>query len=330
MSRSPFLPVALAGVAVAAAAARWLVQGSGNLYTATSKRFYVPDPDVGWRAITDGPLWLGLEVIGLMVALVAAVAVAGFIIRRRERRRGQAWTWARRATWGVAALPLFIPVAAFATGLAPSGGREALPAGATASAPTAGIEGGLDVPAGPYQVVAGRGSSITAKLAAGGERFEARFAGDVAGTLTGDLRRLVDAGSLGASLSVDAASVDTGIELRSKHAREDYLAVGKFPRVTFTLGRLVAARQDGPETVSFRALGTVGLVGHDVPVEVTGTVRAASAEAAARLGVPGQRALIVAADTTLSIKGTPLTSDSTFDDAQVPLVVSLVLVPAAR
>ena len=53
-------------------------------------------------------------------------------------------------------------------------------------------------------------------------------------------------------------------------------------------------------------------------------------QAAARLGVPGQRALIVAADTTLSIKGTPLTSDSTFDDAQVPLVVSLVLVPAAR
>ena len=56
--RSPFAPVVLPLLALTAAATRWVMQGSGNLYTALAKRFYVPDPDFGWREAEAHPVWL--------------------------------------------------------------------------------------------------------------------------------------------------------------------------------------------------------------------------------------------------------------------------------
>jgi hypothetical protein len=44
VKRCPYLALVPAGVALVAAGARWLVQGSGNVYTTFAKRFYVPDP----------------------------------------------------------------------------------------------------------------------------------------------------------------------------------------------------------------------------------------------------------------------------------------------
>ena len=190
MARSPWLIVVPPVVALAAGAARWLVQGSGNVYTATEKRFYVPDPDLGWRVAPGGPLWLGLEVLAILAAVVVGVAALLWIVRRFERKREKPIVWARGVLAAGGALPIVLPILAFASGLGPASGRETLPEGATAAAPTAGIEGALPLPAGRYQVVAHAGTAITAKVSAGKETFEARFARDITGTLDIDFADL--------------------------------------------------------------------------------------------------------------------------------------------
>ena len=68
--KSPWWAVALPVIALAAGFARWLIQGSGNLYTATSRRYYLPDELLGWRVVHDGPVWLGLEVLGAVLLLL--------------------------------------------------------------------------------------------------------------------------------------------------------------------------------------------------------------------------------------------------------------------
>jgi len=324
--RSPYLAVTVPLAALAAGVTRWLVQGSGNVYTALSKRFYVPDRDLGWRAVDSGALWLGLEVLALIGAVAAGVAAAAWVIRRRERGTGRRWTAARLAIWLAAAVPLMAPVWAFASGGRPDGALDALPAGASAAAPDRGVEGDLGLPAGRYQVVAHAGTSITAHLSAGGEAFDARFTGDVAGSWSGDPRDLTRPTS--GDVSVATASVDTGIELRSKHARESYLLADKYPRLTFRLDQIVAARQDAPDLVAFRARGTIGLIGREHPVEVTGTARALDAAGRQRLGLAGDApAMVVAADLAVVIKDTALAPDAgDFDGDRIPVHASLVLV----
>jgi polyisoprenoid-binding protein YceI len=323
--RCPYLAVIPAGVALAAALMRWLVQGSGNVYTTFAKRFYIPDPDLGWRVADGGPIWVGLEAIGVLAGIAAGIAAGAWVIRRVERKRGRAWTPSRWALWVVACLPLAVPVAAFATGGRPAGAVEILPPGQTAAPPTEGIEGSLLLPAGTYRVQPG--SAITARISAGKETFDARFAGDFQGAWQGDPGDLATA--MTAELSVAAASVDTGLDLRSKHAREEYLYADKFPRAGFTLRRLVAARQDGPTVIVFRAEGSIALMGRDHPVEVTGTLRSIDAEGTVRLGLPrGIPALVVQADTELRVSQTPLAADrDSFDRDTIGIHVSLVLAP---
>ena len=323
--RSPYLAAIPAAVAVAAAGARWLIQGSGNVYSALEKRFYVADPDLGWRVASDTPIWIGLEVIGILVAVAIGIVGAAFVIRRIERKRGTAWRWPRIAAWIVAALPLVIPIAAFATGLGPDGGREALPRGVTAAPPERGIEGDLGRPAGRYEVVKHAGTAITARVAAGKEAFDARFAGDIQGVWVGDPSDLTT--PMTADVSAAAASVDTGIELRSKHAREEYLYADKFPRIGFALRRVLAARQDAPDVVVFRAEGAVSLMGKAHVVETTGTMRALDGAAAQRIGLAGQTVLAVQADLQLKISQTALAADAdSFDNDLIPINVALVLV----
>lgn len=327
VTRTPLLAIPFPIAALGAALARWWHQGSNNVYTAIDKRFYVPDPDLGWNVTGNGVLWLGLEVIAAMAAVAIAVAVAAVWIRRAERARG-CRRWLRIALWCVAVATIAVPVAAFASGGRPVGGVDFLPEGATAAAPTTGIEGHLAVPAGAYRVVTGQASAITARIRAGGDRFDARFAGGLTGTVRGDWGEWArDPRAFSADVSVDASSVDTGIELRSKHAREDYLDIAKHPRIGFSLGELVAARQDRPDHVAFRARGTMRLLGRDVPVEVTGAVKSLAPEAASRLGATGRPALIVTAETALSLAATPLAGDNSFDDDRVPIIVTLLLLP---
>lgn len=326
--RSPLWAAVAPTVAAVAALGRWWSQGSGNWYTAVSKRFYVPDPDLGWRVVTDGPLWIGLEAIAACAAIALGVAAAALLVRRLERRRGVRWTAARALLWLGGAVPLALPIAAFATGAGPEGGRESLPAGATAAAPRAedGIEGGLPLPAGRYEVVAHPGSAITASLSAGKEEFEARFARGIRGHWIGDpgdLRRPIEA-----QVEVDPSAVDTGIALRSQHAREEYLHAAKYPTIGLRITRVVAARQDGPTQLGFRAGAELDFLGEKLPVELTGTLRAPDAAARARLGLEASDAVVVAdAALEVSVRGTGLRADTdSFDRDRIPIRVSLVFV----
>lgn len=325
---SPFAPVALPIAALIAALIRWQIQGTHNLYTAFAKRLYVPDPDLGWQISPGHPLWLGLELCAVIAAVAAALAVAGGWIRRREARLGHRATALRGATWVAGALPLALPILAFASGGGPPNAVDTLPA-ATIQGIEAGIIGLIDAPAGRYEVVAHPGTSITAHLSSGHEAFDARFpgvGGGIHGSWQGDPHDFTR--PVVAEISVDAASVDTGIGLRSTHAREEYLMTDKFPKITVALDRVLAANQAGAGTIRFRAHGTLSLIGKTDSIEVTGTVKKPDAAALARLHLadPGGDVLLVQAEFPVVIKQTALAKDAgDFDGDQIPIQVSLVM-----
>lgn len=320
--KSPFAPVILPVIALLAALARWKTQGSGNLYTALHKRFYVPDPDLGWQVSPQHPIWLGLEVIAVIAAFVVGLVLAGWIIRRREARRGEPARILRGASWLVALVPLVVPLAAFASGGGPANAKDTLPA-STIAGIEAGIVGTIDAPAGRYEVVENPATAITAKLSAGHETFDARFGGGIRGSWQGDPRDLTS--PMGGTVSVDTASVDTGIDERSKHASTEYLHADKYPRISVAIAKIIAASQSGANTVTFRAHGTLGLLGKTHAVELTGTLTKPDAAALGRLGVTGD-VLLVRADFAVVIKETALASDAgDFDGDRIPVHVSLVL-----
>ncbi len=255
-----------------------------------------------------------------------AVAAGAWLIRRLERG-GQARGGLRVGLWIVAAAPLAVPVLAFASGFGARGARDTLPEGATAAAPGAadGITAALDAPAGRWEVLAHPGSAITARVSAGGEAFDARLAGGLSGTWTGD------PGALGtpmqAAITVATASVDTGIAMRSKSAREDYLQAGRYPTLTFRLTRLLAARQDGPALIAFRAAGELDFVGATLTLEITGTLRVLDEAARLRLQLDATTpALLAEADFAIPIGETALAPDAgDFDGDHIPVHVALLL-----
>jgi hypothetical protein len=300
---------------------RWWLQGSGNLYTTTEKRFYVEDPDVGWVESEHTAVWLGLEVCAVVVALTAGVAIAGWLVARRERG-GRSTRAQRIATWLVAVPAVIVPLAAFASGWRPAGGRDLLPTTTTEVAASE-IAGSLDAPAGRYEIVAHAGTAITARLRAGGEAFDARFARDITGAWDGDPREL--ARPMRAEVRVATAAVDTGVTARSNSARDGYLQGGEHPTISFTLERVIGARQEGPGKLAFRAPATLGFVGRSHAIEVTGTLSRPDAAAVERLGLTGT-ILLVQASFSLVIADTALAPDaSDFDEPQIPIHVSLVL-----
>jgi polyisoprenoid-binding protein YceI len=310
-------------VALAGGLLRWLLQGSGNLYTATSRRAYVPDPDLGWRVVEHGPPWLGLEVLGIILGVVCAIVVAAWLVRRLERT-GAPRPLLRGILHTVALAPLAVPVWAFAGGFGPDGARDRLPMGTASEAPTGAVSGALDAPAGRWDVVAGTGSSITAQLSAGGEAFDARFTGNLSGTWTADPQHLD--GPMSADVSVDTASVDTGVAMRSKSARGQYLQADKYPRLTFRLDRLLAA-ESRDDHLAFRAAGAVTLVGSEQAVEVTGTLHVLDDAARARLAIEEPVAILADADFTLRISDSGLAfAASDFDGDEIPVHASLILV----
>lgn len=323
-SMSPYWGLAASSAALAAALGRWFVQSTGNVYTAASKRFYVPDPDFGWRMHADGPLWLGLDAIGALAALTVALGLGAWLLRRRERARGTSWRGARVGLCALGIAPLALPIWAFASGVAPDGGREQPPASELGPRPD-GIGGALaGMPAGRYVLVPGADSAVTARVTAGGEAFETRFIGNLDASLSfdpGDLRAPVEA-----AVRVDAASVDTGVTMRSKHAREEYLYADEHPEIRLAISEILAARQgDDARAIAFWASGTLDLMGARLTVPVTGTIRALDEAARARLGISGP-ALLVAADMAIDIEKTPLGKDAgDFDEDRIPIHASLVL-----
>lgn len=307
MFRSRLAPAAVAAAALVAAVIRWGLQGSGNLYTAFAKRFYVPDPDLGWRVSTRHPIWIGLDAC----AVIAVIAVVALVIRRR-----------RSIAWGLAVVAAAVPVAAFASGGAPAGAKDTLPPRAAVLVES-GIEGALAAPAGRYLVVKHAGTSITAHLSAGGEAFDARFERDIYGSLNinpSDLRWPIYA-----DIGVASRAIDTGVGERTKHAREGYLHADKFPQITVEIAGVTAVRQVGPSDLAFRAPATVQLMGKSHHVEVSGTLVKPDAAALGRLGLAGD-VLLVQADFALAIHETALApAAGDFDGDRLPIHVSLVL-----
>jgi polyisoprenoid-binding protein YceI len=325
---SSFAPVVLPLAALIAALVRWQLQGSHNVWTAPHKRFFIPDPDLGWQISAQHPLWLGLEVCAVIAAVAAGLAVAGWWIARREARLGRRTTGLRRAAWLVGLLPLAVPITAFASGGAPTGGLDTLPA-STIHGIESGIVGIIDAPAGRYEVVAHPRTAITAHLSAGHETFDAQLgaaAGAIRGSWQGDPHDLTR--PIGGQVSVDAASVDTGIDLRSTHARDEYLKAGTYPQITVAIDRVLAASQAGANSIGFRAHGTLGLIGKTHEVEITGTMKKPDAAALGRLGLNGVTGdvLLVQAEFAVTIKDTALAADAKdFDGDRIPIHVSLVM-----
>lgn len=322
---SPFAPVVLPIAALIAALVRWQLQGSRNLYTAVSKRFYVPDPDLGWQISPRHPLWIGLELCAVIAAIAAALVVAGWWTRRREARLGHRTPALRGAAWLVGALPLALPILAFASGSGPPNAVDTLPA-STIQGIESGIVGIIDAPAGRYEIVAHPGTSVTAHLSSGHETFDARFAGAIRGSWQGDPHDFTR--PVTAEVSVDAASVDTGIDLRSTHARDEYLLASQFPKITVALDRVLAANQAGAGAIRFRAHGTLSLIGKTHSIEVTGTMKKPDAAALERLHLKdlGGDVLLVQAEFPVVIKETALAKDAgDFDGDKIPIQVSLVM-----
>lgn len=318
--RSPLLPAGLSLAALLASLVRWLAQDSSNIYTALDKRFYLPDPDLGWRVSEAHPVWIGLDACAAVAGLVILLVIGGYVVRRRESRRGIRSPRLRAAAWVFGSLSLVVPLAAFASGSRPRGAIDALPL-----APVQlleGIAGELDAPTGRYEVVPHEGSVMTARLSAGGETFDARFAGDVEGFWRGDPHDL--AAPMSATISVAAASVDTGVRSRSKHARTTYLDADRYPRITVDIDRLLGAEPAGAGAIRFTAHGTLSLVGRTHSILVAGTFRRADPEALERLHLTGT-ILLVRATFSLPIKEALASHASSFDGDVIPISVSLVL-----
>lgn len=318
-----FLPVLAPATALIAALVRWWMQGSGNLYTAFDKRFFVPDPDLGWRISDVHPIWLGLEVCGILAAWMVAIAVGCWLVRRRERTLGRRPPILAPLVWVAALVPLIVPIAAFATGSRPEGGVDLRPIAEPAKQLDGGIAGKLALPAGRYEVVAHEGTAIVARVSAGKEEFDARFAGDVKGGWQGDPSDLTK--PMTAEVSVATSSVDTGIDQRSAHARDSYLLADKYPRITFSLDKVIAAKNETPNKLAFTAEGTVGLVGKTHRVSVTGTLEKPDEAALGRMKLTGA-VLRVEADLSIVIAESALAPDKgDFDGDRIPIHVSLVL-----
>lgn len=311
-------------LATALAIVRYLQQGSGNVYTDTSHGYYLPDPDLGWRFVEEGPIWLGFDAVGALMA----VAVVVFVLGRWLSRTGAPSQGATIGLWVVGVLPLVVPIAALASGMPPEGARDDRPE-ATVEAPTDGIQASLPGPAAGTFAVADdpQLATIVATVSAGGETFEARFGG-LKGTWTGDPRDLGQ--PMSATITADPRTVDTGVELRSKHAGE-YLEVESHDTLTLTLTGMDATAAGDDGAVTFSGAGSLTFIGDTLDLPLTGTARTLDQDACKRLGLEASAALKITASLTLAIADTKLSAHATdFSSDQIPIRVELVLVPTPQ
>lgn len=97
---------------------------------------------------------------------------------------------------------------------------------------------------------------------------------NVSGTIEANLGQLAD--SFKVEITVDLASLDTGIDLRNQHMREEHLETSKYPQAVFhgrSAAQLSQPALHAGETVTFICHGTFDLHGVtqplDVPVEAS-------------------------------------------------------------
>ncbi|MBN1479062.1 YceI family protein [candidate division KSB1 bacterium] len=70
---------------------------------------------------------------------------------------------------------------------------------------------------------------------------------------------------------VDLTSIDTGIGLRNRHMRDNYLETDKYPFASYK-GKIVKATDNRDDTFTFTALGTFVLHGVERKVEIDGKI----------------------------------------------------------
>jgi polyisoprenoid-binding protein YceI len=71
---------------------------------------------------------------------------------------------------------------------------------------------------------------------------------------------------------VDLNSVDTGIGLRNRHMRENYLHTDKYP-YTYFKGKITSSQRLDDSTFTVSAAGTIFIHGIEKPLSVQGTVK---------------------------------------------------------
>ena len=86
-----------------------------------------------------------------------------------------------------------------------------------------------------YRIESSSGSQVEFVSKAPMETFSGKTRG-IVGSLTLDPGTLGD--SIQVQVEVDMASLDTGIELRNRHMRENHLHTDKYPKAVFRGGRL--------------------------------------------------------------------------------------------
>ncbi len=311
-----------AALGTALAALRWVLQGGGNLYSDGSREAYVPDPVAGYRLVESGPLWLGLDIVAGLAVTTAAVGAATWWLARSESRVAMRRRL-RPVAWVVSIAALVPAIAAFASGSLPDDAVLTRPQ-TTVEAPTGGITASLTgLSAGRYTVQGEHpATAVVASVSAGGETFETRFGG-VQGELSGDPGDLT--APLPVSVRLDATTVDTGVELRSKHALE-YLQTDSHPTISLTIDALQATQRSADGTLSYAAEGSLAFIDTTLTVAVTGTLTALDEAARTARKVQAREAMLVTAAFAVPIDQTALRKDaSDFSADQIPIAVSLLL-----
>ena len=121
---------------------------------------------------------------------------------------------------------------------------------------------------GDYTVRPGKECKVVFVSRASMEKFEGKT-DHLEGTLSVDPSALGDSASF--RFEVDLASLDTGIQMRNKHMRENHLETAKFPKAVFEGGTLRAAgaRLEAGKPESLQVEGTFTLHGVARRIRIT-------------------------------------------------------------
>lgn len=322
--------LALGGLGLVLWGVRWLVQGGDTIYTDVARAFWVEGTRGVWVETTDRWVWLGLEGLGAVVAVVVGTAAMLWLSGRVKRPAISKVTTALSRVGAVVAMVTpALPAWAFISGMPPAGAERLMPLAPAPVAPVAGVGGAVaalvpfDLPTGTWALADTKTNLLTARVSAGGETLDAKF-----GPLTGSVDLAADLVSSKAGFTVPATSVDTGIELRNSHA-QGYLSADQHATIGLTIPRLTTVGAGGdPESRNFETEGELSFMGKTLTLKVTGSLTKLSREEMTGLGVDAPQALLVNASLTLPVKDTPL-DPKNFDTDQIPLTARLVLVPAA-
>lgn len=314
---------------------RWFAQraaldGEGAMYTVLERTFLVEDALLGF-VVADGTwFWLGLDVVGILAGVLAALVVLAVLVRRFGGRWPRASVAVAAGALALAVGSLVPPVLALASGLPPDGVLTRVPSLAgDGSGEEASFESGT---AGRYSVARSQVSTVVARVTAGGEAFDVTFAAPQGGAT-------FDPTALGAVTDarfvVDVSTLDSGIALRNDHARE-YLQEPSHPTLTLELAKLDALRRNETgDAVGFESVATLQMMGKSLEVPLRGRiVQLADAASRERVGLApdgGPEAYLVHVEFVLSIPQTPLAAErEAFDSADIPLNVRVLLVRDAE